>query len=232
MLLSPDLLYALWLSIKLAAVTTMVLLAMCVPLAHWLNYTTSRWAMVIELVVTLPIVLPPTVIGFYLLVLFAPQSAVGQAWLWLFDSSLVFSFTGLVIGSVLYSLPFALQPIQTAFKQVDESLLEAAMALGATPKQVFWTVIVPVSRFGILSGALLSFAHTMGEFGVVLMLGGSIPHETKVASIALYDEVQKLNYVVAHQFALLLLLISAVILAVIIALQRLKAHKPRLRLHS
>jgi molybdate transport system permease protein len=150
--------------------------------------------------------------------------------LFLFDSSLVFSFTGLVIGSVMYSLPFALQPIQTAFKQVDDTLLEAATALGATPKQVFWTVIVPTARYGILSGALLSFAHTMGEFGVVLMLGGSIPHETKVASIALYDEVQKLNYVVAHQFALLLLLLSALMLALIIGLQRVKAQKPRIRL--
>jgi molybdate transport system permease protein len=230
MLISADLFYALWLTVKLALVSTVLLLVICVPLAYWVNNTRSKWGVVVELIVTLPMVLPPTVIGFYLLLLFSPQYVVGQAWLAMFNSSLVFSFTGLVIGSVLYSLPFALQPIQSAFKQVDESLLEAAVALGASHKQVFWTVIVPVSRYGILSGALLSFAHTMGEFGVVLMLGGSIPHETKVASIALYDEVQKLNYVVAHQFALLLLVISALMLAMIIVLQRVKGQKPRIRL--
>ncbi len=140
----------------------------------------------------------------------------------MFDTGLVFSFTGLVIGSVIYGYHLPYHLIQSAFKQVDESLLEAAIALGATPKQVFWTVIVPVSRYGILSGALLSFAHTLGEFGVVLMLGGSIPHETRVASIALYDEVQKLNYPVAHQFALLLLVLSAVMLLLIIMLQASK----------
>ena len=184
MLISAELLYSLWLTVKLALVSTLLLLLICIPLAYWINNSRSRWVLVVELIVTLPIVLPPTVIGFYLLLLFSPQYFIGQFWQAVFDTGLVFSFTGLVI-------PFALQPIQSAFKQVDESLLEAAIALGATPKQVFWTVIVPVSRYGILSGALLSFAHTLGEFGVVLMLGGSIPHETRVASIALYDEVQK-----------------------------------------
>jgi molybdate transport system permease protein len=230
MLISAELLYSLWLTVKLALVSTLLLLLICIPLAYWINNSRSRWVLVVELIVTLPIVLPPTVIGFYLLLLFSPQYFIGQFWQAIFDTGLVFSFTGLVIGSVIYSLPFALQPIQSAFKQVDESLLEAAIALGATPKQVFWTVIVPVSRYGILSGALLSFAHTLGEFGVVLMLGGSIPHETRVASIALYDEVQKLNYPVAHQFALLLLVLSAVMLLLIIMLQRIKAHKPRIRL--
>lgn len=230
MQITTELFYALWLTVKLAFVSTLVLLLICVPLAHWVNNTRSKWGVMVELLVTLPIVLPPTVIGFYLLLLFSPQYVFGQTWLYVFDSSLVFSFTGLVIGSVVYSLPFALQPIQTAFKQVDDNLLEAATALGATPKQVFWTIVVPTARYGVLSGALLSFAHTMGEFGVVLMLGGSIPHETKVASIALYDEVQKLNYVVAHQFALLLLLLSALMLALIIGIQRVKAQKPRIRL--
>lgn len=230
MLISAELLYSLWLTVKLALVSTLLLLLICIPLAYWINNSRSRWVLVVELIVTLPIVLPPTVIGFYLLLLFSPQYFIGQFWQTVFDTGLVFSFTGLVIGSVVYSLPFALQPIQSAFRQVDESLLEAAIALGATPKQVFWTVIVPVSRYGILSGALLSFAHTLGEFGVVLMLGGSIPHETRVASIALYDEVQKLNYPVAHQFALLLLVLSALMLMLIIMLQRIKAHKPRIRL--
>ena len=167
---------------------------------------------------------------FYLLLLFSPQYLLGQLWQSWFDMSLVFSFTGLVIGSVIYSLPFALQPIQTAFRQVDESLLEGAVALGANAKQVFWTIVIPVSRYGILSGAILSFAHTLGEFGVVLMLGGSIPEETRVASIALYDEVQKLNYPVAHQFALLLLVLSALMISVILILQRLSNHKQRIRL--
>ena len=231
MLISAELLYSLWLTVKLALISTLLLLLICIPLAYWINNSRSRWVLVVELIVTLPIVLPPTVIGFYLLLLFSPQYFIGQFWQAVFDTGLVFLFTGLVIGSVIYSLPFALQPIQSAFKHGDERLLEAAIGLGATPKQGLWTVIVPVSRYGILSGALLSFAHTLGEFGVVLMLGGSIPHETRVASIALYDEVQKLNYPVAHQFALLLLVLSAVMLLLIIMLQRIKAHKPRIQLN-
>ncbi|HNA22084.1 MAG TPA: molybdate ABC transporter permease subunit [Agitococcus sp.] len=230
MQLSPELLYSLWLTAKLALISTALLLLICIPLAYWLNNSRSSWVFFIEIVVTLPMVLPPTVIGFYLLLLFSPQYLLGQLWQSWFDMSLIFSFTGLVIGSVIYSLPFALQPIQTAFRQVDESLLEGAVALGANAKQVFWTIVIPVSRYGILSGAILSFAHTLGEFGVVLMLGGSIPEETRVASIALYDEVQKLNYPVAHQFALLLLVLSALMISVILILQRLSNHKPRIRL--
>lgn len=231
LLITPELWQALWLTIKLALISTGLLLLIVIPLTYYLNHGRSRWWWFLEVVLTLPMVLPPTVIGFYLLILFSPQHSIGQVWHYFFDSSLVFSFSGLVIASIVYSLPFALQPIQSAFKQVDANLLEAAIALGATPKQVFYTVIIPVGRYGIFSGALLSFAHVLGEFGVVLMLGGSIPNETRVASIALYDELQKLNYPAAHQFALLLLILSAVMLLLIKVWQSYQQGNKRVRLY-
>ena len=211
---------SIWLTVQLACVTTLVLLLIAVPLAHWLNNSTSRLQSVIELVVTLPIVLPPTVIGFYLLILLSPAHLLGKTWFAVFGSTLTFSFSGLVVGSVVYSLPFAVQPIRTAFRSVDSNIIESALALGAAAWQVFWRIIVPISRPGILVGASLSFAHTIGEFGVVLMLGGNIPGSTRVASIALYDQVQQLNYAAAHAFAIVLLVISVVLLALIALLQR------------
>ena len=209
------------LTLKLASTTTLILLVAGVPLAQWLNQCNwKKLAAVLQTCVALPIVLPPTVIGFYLLVCLAPGHFPGSAWLAITGRSLSFSFLGLVIGSVLYSLPYAVQPFQTALRGVPLAQLEAAAATGASPWRTFWRVHLPLSRPGIMVGATLSFAHTVGEFGVVLMLGGSIPGETRVASIALYDEVEKFNYPVAHLYALTLLLISGALLTVVTYFQR------------
>ena len=208
------------LTLRLALATTFLLLALGVPLAHWLN--TSRWRGIslVQTLVALPIVLPPTVIGFYLLICFAPTHLPGSLWVRLTGDALSFSFTGLLIGSVLYSLPYAVQPFQAALKGVPVVLLEAAAATGASPWRTFRRVHLPLARRGVTVGAALSFAHTMGEFGVVLMLGGNIPGKTKVASIALYDEVEKGSYDTANVYALTLLLISGVLLSVVTLLQR------------
>jgi molybdate transport system permease protein len=218
--LTPELWQSLWLTVRLAAVSTVILLLIAVPLAGWLDRTRSRLAPIVEALATMPIVLPPTVIGFYLLLTLGSQSPIGQAWISLFGHSLAFSFSGLVIGSVIYSLPFAVQPIQTALRDVDAALIEAATALGARWQQTFWRVVIPAAKGGLYTGAALSFAHTMGEFGVVLMLGGNIPGVTRVASIALYDETQNLNYTVAHRYALLLLVISFAMLLLIAGFRR------------
>ncbi|MFC0252404.1 molybdate ABC transporter permease subunit [Massilia consociata] len=217
---SPELWAALELTLRLSLVTSLVLLAISIPLANWLNNSRMRGILFIETLVSLPIVLPPTVIGFYLLMLMAPQRPLGAAWLSVFGHPLPFSFAGLVAGSVVYSLPFAVQPIQSAFRNVSHDLVQSALALGLTRRQVFFSIVLPLSRNGILTGLSLSFAHTMGEFGVVLMLGGNIPGQTRVASIALYDEAQKLNYAAAHAYALVLLAISFAILVAIAFFQR------------
>jgi molybdate transport system permease protein len=224
--LPPELWQSLWLTIRLAATSTLILLALAIPIAGWLSRTRARAALFVEVLTSLPVVLPPTVIGFYLLLALGAQSPVGHAWMTLFGHSLAFSFTGLVIGSVIYSLPFAVQPIEVAFRAINPALVEAAASLGATTRQRFWRLIVRASRRGIYSGAALSFAHTMGEFGVVLMLGGNIPGVTRVASIALYDETQKLNYAVAHTYALVLLAISFVMLLLIAWLRRATTGAP------
>jgi molybdate transport system permease protein len=220
MTFGPEIWQALRLTFELAALTTAVLLVIGLPLAHWLN--TSRWRGIvfIEALITLPIVLPPTVIGFYLLVLFAPQNPLGGGWVAVTGAPLAFSFAGLVVGSVLYSLPFAVQPFQAALKSVPPVLVEAARVSGANWWQIFWHVTLPLARRGIGTGVTLSFAHTVGEFGVVLMLGGAIPGVTKVASILLYDEVQKLDYARAHSLALVLLAASFFLLLAIGILQR------------
>ena len=212
---------AIALSLRLSLSTTFLLLVCGIPLAHWLN--SSRWVgvPVVQTLVGLPIVLPPTVIGFYLLICFSRLRPPHAWWLPLpGDFPLSFTFTGLLIGSVLYSLPYAVQPFQAALKGVPRVLLEAAAATGASPWRTFRRVHLPLARRGVTVGAALSFAHTMGEFGVVLMLGGSIPGQTKVASIALYDEVEKGNYDTANLYALVLLLIAGVLLSVVTLLQR------------
>ena len=225
--LSPELWASLWLTVRLAATSTLILLAVGLPLAGWLNRSRSHAAPLVEAMVTLPIVLPPTVIGFYVLLALGNRSPIGQAWQALFGSTLAFSFPGLVVGSVLYSLPYAVQPMQSSLRDVDAGLIEAAVSLGARARQVFWKVMVPVARNGIITGAALSFAHTMGEFGVVLMLGGNIPGVTRVASIALYDETQKLNYSVAHTYALVLLASSLAMLLFIAWLRQRTPAAPR-----
>lgn len=211
---------ALGLTLRLAGITTVILGVVGLPLAHWLNTSRRRVAPLIETLVSLPIVLPPTVIGFYLLMAFSPQHGPGSWWQAITGTPLAFTFTGLVIASVFYSLPFAVQPFQAALRAVPSELLDAATSLGTSPRRVFWRVHVPLARHGVAAGLTLAFAHTLGEFGVVLMIGGSIPGVTKVASIALYDEVQKLNYPAAHGFAAVLLVISFCLLLVVTLLQR------------
>jgi molybdate transport system permease protein len=211
---------ALGLTLRLAAITTLVLGVIGLPLAHWLNTSRRKIAPFIETLVALPIVLPPTVIGFYLLMAFSPQHAPGSWWHSVAGTPLAFTFTGLVIASVFYSLPFAVQPFQAALRAVPADLLDAATSLGTSPRRVFWRMHVPLARHGIAAGLTLAFAHTLGEFGVVLMIGGSIPGVTKVASIALYDEVQKLNYPAAHAFAAVLLGLAFCLLLVVTFLSR------------
>jgi molybdate transport system permease protein len=207
------------LTLELACVTTFLLLLIGLPLAHGLNRLSGLPAIVSESLVGLPIVLPPTVLGYYLLVAFAPNSFFGGVWAHVFGRPLAFSFPGLVAGSILYSLPFAIQPYQTAFRGIPSQVIEAA-SLEANPIQTFWHIRLPLARRGILVGSTLVFAHTLGEFGVVLMIGGDIPGETRVASIALFNEMQKLNYGVANSYAVILLMVSFVLLGIITLIQR------------
>jgi molybdate transport system permease protein len=199
---------ALGLTVELAAVTTIILAVFGLPLAHWLNTSRRRIAAVVETLVALPLVLPPTVIGFYLLIGFSPAHPPGSWWVSVTGHSLAFTFAGLVIGSVIYSLPFAVQPFQVALRGVPRELLDACAAHGAPPWRVWTRVHLPLASRGIAAGLTLGFAHTLGEFGVVLMIGGAIPGVTKVASIALFDEVENLDYATAHAYAALLLVLS------------------------
>ncbi|NND82118.1 MAG: molybdate ABC transporter permease subunit [Gammaproteobacteria bacterium] len=205
-------LIALWVTLKLALVTTVLLLLLGTPLAWWLANSRWRFKYWLEAMVALPLVLPPTVLGFYLLLLFSPNNFVGQLWLDATGRPLAFSFTGLVIGSAIYSFPFVVQPIQDAFKAIGKRPLEVAATLGASPRDRFFSVALPLARPGIVTGAVLGFAHTLGEFGVVLMVGGNIPGQTRVASIAIYDHVESLNYGQAHTLAAILLGFSLLLL--------------------
>ena len=204
---------AVWLSIRLAAATSVVLVVLGMPLAWWLARSRRRWRPLVEAVVALPLVLPPTVLGFYLLVAMGPNGPLGMLWEGTTGGRLAFTFEALLIASVIYSLPFAVQPFAVAFAAVDRSLLEASWTLGRSGPATFFRVVVPLAAGGILTGIVLSFAHTLGEFGVVLMVGGSIPGETRTLSISIYDRVQALDYAGAAATALPLLLFSFVILA-------------------
>lgn len=210
----------LWLSVQLAVTTMLLLLLIGTPLGWWLARTRSRARPVVQAIVALPIVLPPTVLGFYLLILLGPAGAIGAWWVELTGSALTFSFAGLVIASCIYSLPFAVQPIMSAFEAVDQRDLEAAWTLGADRRDAFFSVALPQSMRGYLNAAVLSFAHTLGEFGVVLMVGGNIPGETRVVSIAIYDQVEALDYAAAHQLSAMLLLLAFVILLAMFLLNR------------
>jgi molybdate transport system permease protein len=203
---------AIWLTLKLATVVTVVLLIVGTPIAWWLARTRSPLKGVIGAVVALPLVLPPTVLGFYLLLVMGPNGPIGQFTQWLGIGLLPFTFTGLVIGSVFYSLPFVVQPIQNAFEAIGERPLEVAATLRASPWDTFWSVAVPLAKPGFLSGAILGFAHTVGEFGIVLMIGGNIPEKTRVVSVQIYDHVEALNYGQAHWLAGGMLLFSFVVL--------------------
>lgn len=195
----------LWLTIRLAAVTTLVLIVLGTPLAWWLARSRRVWRAPIEAIVAMPIVLPPTVMGFYLLILLGPAGPLGKFWVTVTGDTLSFSFLGLVIASCVYSLPFVVQPLQNAFQSVGEGTLETAATLGARPLDVFFSVVVPQSLRGYLTAAVMGFAHTLGEFGVVLMVGGNIPGETRVVSIAIYDHVESLDYGKAHMLSAILL---------------------------
>ncbi len=212
-----------WLTVKLAVVTVSLLLLVGTPLAWWLSFSRSRLRPVIEAITALPLILPPTVLGFYLLILLGPATPIGALWVQATGSTLTFSFSGLVIASVVYSLPFTVQPLQTAFEAVGREPLEAAATLRASPIDAFLTVASPLAKRGYLTAAVLSFAHTVGEFGVVLMVGGNIPGETKVISIAIYEHVETLDYTQAHILSAGLLLFS---FAVLLALSLLNRRSP------
>lgn len=208
------------LTFRLAAITTLILFVIGIPLAYWIAFTRTRFKPVIETLVSMPLVLPPSVLGFYLLLAFSPQNAFGQ-WLeqW-FQVRLVFSFAGLVIGSIIFSLPFMVHPIQSGLQSLPISLLEASRTLGKPDIVTLFRVLLPNIKPALLSGAVLSFAHTIGEFGVILMIGGNIPGATRVASIAIYDEVESLNYVAANFYAGVLFAVTFVILLAVYVMNK------------
>ncbi len=211
---------AIWLSVRLAAATTAILLVVGLPIAYWLAFSPRRWKFLVEAVVSLPLVLPPTVLGLYVLLAMGPRSPLGALYARLTGGMLPFSFQGLLVASVLYSLPFTVQPVTAAFGAVDRRLVEASWCLGVSRAATFRRVIVPLALPGIATGAILSFAHTLGEFGVVLMVGGNIAGVTRTVSISIYDQVQALNYASAWVTSLFLLGVSFVVLALTYALQR------------
>jgi molybdate transport system permease protein len=204
----------------LASLTAVSLLVIGLPIAYWLAYSTWRWKFVVESIVALPLVLPPTVLGFYILVAIGPHSPIGRFYTDLVGHPLPFTFEGLLLASILYSLPFAVQPFATAFEQVDRKLIEASWTLGLSKVGTFFKLIFPLSTAGLITGAVLSFAHTLGEFGVVLMVGGNIEGATRTVSIDIYDEVQALNYAGAAKTAAFLLVISYLVLLVVYAMNR------------
>ena len=218
--ISPDAWQAIGLTLKLAAFTTIILLIVATPLAWWLSQTRSKWRAPISALVTLPLVLPPTVLGFYLLMLLGPQGWVGRLTEALGLGLLSFSFTGILLGSIIFSLPFAVQPIQYAFEAIGRRPLDVAATLRASPLDAFFSVALPLARPGLFTATVLTFAHTVGEFGVVLMVGGNLPGVTRTVSIAIYDQVQAFDYAAANATALLLLVFSFAVLAVVYALTR------------
>lgn len=211
---------AIILTIRLALIVCLILLVLGMPIAYWLTFSRWRWKFLVESVVALPLVLPPTVLGFYILVAIGQRSPIGQLFQSWFGHSLAFTFEGLVLASVIYSLPFAVQPMAAAFALVDRSLINASSILGASRIRTFFRVIMPLSATGVITAVVLSFAHTMGEFGVVLMVGGNIPGVTETASIAIFDDVQALDYRAANHTALLLLALSFAVLSITYSLNR------------
>ena len=203
---------AVWLTFRLASIVTVILMIVGTPIAWWLARTRSKWKGVVGAVVALPLVLPPTVLGFYLLVAMGPYGPVGQFTQWLGIGLLPFTFPGLVVASVFYSLPFVVQPVQNAFEAIGPRPLEVAATLRASPWDTFFTVVLPLAKPGFMTAAILGFAHTVGEFGVVLMIGGNIPEKTRVVSVAIYDHVEALEYAEAHILAGGMLLFSFLVL--------------------
>jgi molybdate transport system permease protein len=215
----PDL-GPLWLTLQLAAITTLALLIVGTPIAWWLSQTQSRAKPIVEALTALPLVLPPTVIGFYLLITLSPKAPLGAFFLSVTGQTLTFSFTGLVVASMFYSLPFMVQPLQAAFEIIGRAPLEAAASLRAKPMDAFFTVAAPMAFRAYITASVLTFAHTIGEFGVVLMVGGNIPGQTKVISIAIYEHVESINYAEAHVLSAILLAFSFIVLLLVYSLNR------------
>lgn len=209
-----------WLTLQLAFAVSVLLLLLGLPIAYWIAFSSWRWKFLVQAVVALPLVLPPTVLGFYVLVALGPRSPLGRWWVSLTGHTLAFTFSGLVIGSVIYSLPFAVQPFAASFASVDRKLIAASATLGASRLRTFFRVVAPLSVPGLVTGVALSFAHTMGEFGVVLMVGGNIPGVTRTVSIDIYDRVQAADYAGANQTALALLVLCFVLLMIVYGLHR------------
>jgi molybdate transport system permease protein len=225
MFLSDSDLQAIWLTVKLAGIVTVILLVVGTPISWWLARSTSRWKGAVAAVVALPLVLPPSVLGFYLLLAMGPYGPLGQFTHWLGIAPLPFTFWGLVIASVFYSLPFMVQPVQNAFESMGARPLEVAATLRASPLDAFFTVAVPLALPGFVTAAILTFAHTVGEFGVVLMIGGNIPGVTRVASVQIYDHVEALEYAEAHRLSAVMLIFSFVVLLAVYAGRPLRKKK-------
>jgi molybdate transport system permease protein len=206
---------AIFLTFRLATFTTLILLAISIPLGYWLAYGKARWKPLVEAAVALPLVLPPTVLGFYLLVMMAPRTAAGRAFSMVFGHTLAFSFAGLLVGSIIFSLPFAVQPMTSGFRSIDRDILETAELLSADRGRILRRILLPLARPFLLTAAVLTFTHTVGEFGVVLMIGGNIPGVTRTLSISIYDQVQDFAYAQANHTALLLLSLSFLALLII-----------------
>ena len=211
---------AFWLTVRLSTLVALILFVIGVPIAAWISGSRWRWKFLLEAVVALPVILPPTVLGFYILTALGTRSPLGRYWQSLTGHTLAFTFEGLVIGSVLYSLPFAVQPFATAFDLIDRKLVQASYTLGVPRIKTFWRVVLPLSKSGLITGVALSFAHTLGEFGVVLMVGGNIPGVTRTVSVDIFDQVQAGNYASANHTSLVLLVISISILSFIYSLNR------------
>jgi molybdate transport system permease protein len=222
-MLSPDNINAIWLTLKVASLATLILLLLGTPLAWWLVRSEFRGKTVINALVALPIVLPPSVLGFYLLILMGPSGFIGRLTTDLGIGTLPFTFTGLVVASVFYSMPFVVQPLQTAFTAIGDAPLEAAATLRASPLDTFFTVVIPLARTGFLTAGILGFTHTVGEFGVVLMVGGNIPDKTRVVSVQIYNHVEALEYSQAHGLAGILLIFSFLVLLVLYSSLKTKA---------
>ena len=220
MTLSEQDLIALFVTLKLASISTIVLILIGTPIAWWLSHSHWRYKYLVEAIIALPLILPPTVLGFYLLVSLGPNGPIGGLSSALGEESLAFTFTGLVIGSVVYSMPFVIQPLQNAFSAIGQRPLEVAATLGASPIDRFFSIAIPMARPGFITASVLGFAHTLGEFGVVLMIGGNIPGSTKVVSISIYDHVEALEYGQAHALSASLLLFSFVLLLIVYGANR------------
>ena len=220
MILSEQDLIALFVTLKLASISTIVLILIGTPIAWWISHSHWRYKYLVEAIIALPLILPPTVLGFYLLVSLGPNGPIGGLSSVLGEESLAFTFTGLVIGSVVYSMPFVIQPLQNAFSAIGQRPLEVAATLGASPIDRFFSIAIPMARPGFITASVLGFAHTLGEFGVVLMIGGNIPGSTKVVSISIYDHVEALEYGQAHALSASLLLFSFVLLLIVYGANR------------